>query len=149
VDPVAINYKLSKLYIKKFRGIDQLELDLLPKSVGVLIGGNNAWKSTVLNAFALAFNAGGSHQWNFSERDFFVDKDGARADEFVVQVYFIADAENELPAVQGVGKPIPIYGSQVKGKIQKNGRIVVSKSLFGADGKPVTFSKSTPIAKAD
>lgn len=146
---MTINYKLSKLVINNFRGINHLEVNLLDKSVSVLIGGNNAGKSTVLNAFALALNAGGSHQWNFSDRDFFVDKDGARASEFLVQVYFAANAENGLPAVQGVGKPIPIHGSQVKGKIQKTGRIVVSKSLFGADGKAVTFSKSTPIAKAE
>lgn len=146
---MAIDYKISKICIDSFRGIDQLELPFSNGKPTVIIGANNAGKSTVLDAIALALNGGGSHQWAFSERDFFCSPGRERRRKFEVKLYFEAPSEMGYPAVQGVGKPIFIYGAQATGVFQKNGIVKVSRSLFGADGKPVTYSKSTPISKQD
>ena len=60
---MPIDYSLSKVVIKGFRGIAELTLDLRDGYPSVLIGANNAGKSTILNAIALALNGGGYHQW--------------------------------------------------------------------------------------
>ena len=146
---MPIDYKISKLIIRQFRGIDELELEIREGYPSVLIGTNNAGKSTILNSIALALNGGGYHQWSPSETDFHCSADGTRATEFLVQIHF--DSENEFgyPAVKGVAKPSLIHGIQVKGKMWKDGRIVHSRTLFGADGKTVTIEPRTSLAAAD
>jgi predicted ATP-dependent endonuclease of OLD family len=59
---MPINYKLSKVMVDCFRGIDHFELELRDGFPSVLIGSNNAGKSTVLNAIALALNGGSYSQ---------------------------------------------------------------------------------------
>jgi len=83
---MPIDYKLSKVVINCFRGVGHLELEFRDGYPSVLIGSNNAGKSTVLNAIALALNGGGSHQWTFSASDFFCDEKGNRSKEFLVQI---------------------------------------------------------------
>jgi predicted ATP-dependent endonuclease of OLD family len=146
---MPIDYKLSKLVIDSFRGIGHLELDFRKGFPAVLIGSNNAGKSTILNAIALALGGGGSHQWTFSDADFFCDENGKRAKEFFVQVHFHSDTKNGYPAVKGVGKPTLIQGVQVKGNIRKDGRIVTSRTLIDAHGKAVTISTRTPLAEVE
>jgi ABC-type branched-subunit amino acid transport system ATPase component len=146
---MPIDYKLSKVVIKSFRGIGHLELEFRDGCPSVLIGSNNAGKSTVLNAVALALNGGGSHQWTFSEADFFCDVNGKRSNEFVVQVLFHTDTDNGYPAVKGIGKPVLIHGVQMKGNLRKDGRIVTSRTLLDAQGKAVTLSTRTPLAEAE
>jgi len=146
---MPIDYRLSKLVIDSFRGIGHLELEFRKGFPAVLIGSNNAGKSTVLNAIALALGGGGSHQWTFSEADFFCDKNGKRAKEFLVQIHFHTDTKNGYPAVKGVGKPTLIQGVQVKGSIRKDGRIVTSRTLMDAHGKAVTISTRTPLADVE
>lgn len=51
---MAIDYKLSKVIIQNFRGIDTLELEFKQGYPSVLIGSNNAGKTAVLNAIAMA-----------------------------------------------------------------------------------------------
>lgn len=135
---MAIDYKLSKLIIRGFRGIDELELEFRDGYPSVLIGTNNAGKSTILNAIALVLNGEGYHQWSPSEADFHCSTDGIRAKEFLVQIHFSSENEHGYPAVKGVAKPSLIHGIQVKGK-RKDGRLSHSRTLFDADGKPVTI----------
>src|SRR5260370_20020495 len=83
---MPIDYKISKLSIRCFRGIEKLELDLRDGFPSVLIGSNNTGKSTVLNAIALALGNPSFHQWSPTETDFFCDEKGNRAGEFMVRV---------------------------------------------------------------
>ena len=55
---MAIDYRLWKVVIHCFRGIQHLELELIDNVPCVLIGANNAGKSTILNAVALALGGG-------------------------------------------------------------------------------------------
>lgn len=146
---MAIDYRLSKLTITGFRGIDHFEFDFRQGFCNALIGSNNAGKSTVLNAIALVLGAGGSHQWTFSENDFFQSQDGSRASEFLIILKFSSANEMGYPAVKGVGDPVLIHGIQFRGFVQKGGRIVTRRMLLDSDNKAVTVSTRTPLRKND
>ncbi len=146
---MPIEYKLSKVVIRCFRGIEKLELVFRDNFPSVLIGSNNAGKSSVLKAIALALNGGGSHLWTFAETDFFCDEKGKRSKEFLVQVHFRSARDDGYPAVKGVGKPDLVHGVQVKGTVRKDGRIVTSRTLFDRDGKSIAISTRTPLAEAE
>jgi recombinational DNA repair ATPase RecF len=144
---MPIDYKLSKVVIKCFRGIADHTLDLRHGYPSVLIGTNNAGKSTVLNAIALALNGGGFHQWTPAESDFYCVDNGKRAAEFLVQVHFHSDHELGYPAVKGVAKPSMIHGVQVKGKTTRDGKMSHSRTLFDEHGKAVTIAPRTALGE--
>jgi energy-coupling factor transporter ATP-binding protein EcfA2 len=145
---MPIDYNLSKLIIRRFRGIEELELELRDGFPSSLIGANNAGKSTVLNAIALALNNPSFHQWSPTETDFFCDEKGGRADEFTIQVHFHSDHETGYPAVKGIQKPTLIHGVQVKGRL-KDGRANHTRTLLDEKGKPALIAPRTPLATAD
>lgn len=146
---MPIDYKLSKVIIKKFRGIESLELELRQGFPTVLIGANNAGKSTVLAAIALVLNNASFYQWSPEETDFYSDPKGNRATEFVVQVLFDADREEGYPAVHGIGDVQVVHGVQVKGKITKAGRISHSRTLLDREMKSITMSHRSPLKGDD
>lgn len=146
---MPIDFKLSKVVIDRFRGIEHLELDLRDGFPSVLIGSNNAGKSTVLNAIALALNGGGYHQWSPESTDFFCDATGRQSSEFTVQVHFHSDNELGYPAVKGVAKPSMIHGVQVKGRNAKGGKMSHSRTLIDREGKSVTTAPRTSLSAED
>ncbi|TIL48461.1 AAA family ATPase [Mesorhizobium sp.] len=100
---MPVDYRLSKVVIKNFRGIDYFELELQPGFPTVLIGTNNAGKTTVLNAIALAFHQAEFYNWSPAETDYYCDSTGSRSKEFLVQVHFQAGGELAcLPSGQSV-----------------------------------------------
>lgn len=140
-----IDYRLWKVVIQRFRGIEHLELEFLDGVPSVIIGANNAGKSTILNAIALALNGGGYHQWAPSETDFYSSGKGNRASEFVVQVHFRSDDAMGYPAVKGVSQPTLIHGVQVKGRITKDGKMTHSRTLLDEGGSSVTIAPRTAL----
>ena len=142
---MAIDYKLWEVVIRGFRGIDNLELELVDSVPSIIIGANNSGKSTVLNAIALALNGGGYHQWSPSETDFYCNKDGKRTSEFIVQVQFRSENAFGYPAVKGVGPPSLIYGVQVKGSTTKEQNESNRRTLLDQRGDPVTFAPRTAL----
>jgi len=130
---MPIDYLLSKVVIKNFRGIESLELDLREGYPSILIGANNAGKSTVLAAIALALNNPAFYQWSPEETDFYSDPKGNRAAEFIVQVLFEADRDEGYPAVHGIGEVQVVHGVQVKGKITRANKISHRRTLLDAD----------------
>lgn len=146
---MPIDYKLWKVVIKSFRGIDQLEIDLRESFPTVLIGSNNAGKSAVLAAIALALNNPSFNQWSPEETDFYTDPKGNRASEFLVQVLFQADREEGYPAVHGIGDVQVVHGVQVKGKMTRAGKISHSRTLLDATMKTITISHRSPLKAGD
>lgn len=146
---MAIDYRLSKVVIINFRGIAHLEIELREGYPSVLIGANNAGKSTGIAAIALALNNASFYQWVPDEGDFYCDPKGNRAREFIVQVLFGADREEEFPAVHGVGRVFVVCGIQVKGKITKYGKVSHSRTLLDAELKPIAISTRSPLTEAD
>lgn len=146
---MPIDYRLSKIIIKCFRGIGHLELDLRPGFPHILIGSNNAGKTAVLDAIALALGSGAfGGSWSPDESDFYCDKDGNRSAEFTVQLLFRSDNENGYPAVKGVQKPDLVHGMQVKGTL-KNGSGRHQRTLLGTDHKPILIAPRTALSAED
>ena len=100
---MPISYRISELEVENFRGLPALSLDLPSECPLYLIGGNNAGKSTVLNALALALRGGGFHTFQPEKFDFFHKRSGEPAATFRVNLVLDAAVEAELPAVQGIG----------------------------------------------
>jgi energy-coupling factor transporter ATP-binding protein EcfA2 len=145
---LPIDYKISKLIIRCFRGIERVELDLRDGFPSVLIGSNNTGKSTILNAIALALGNPSFYQWSPTEADFFCDDKGVRSGEFIIEVHFHSDKEAGYPAVKGIQRPTLIRGVQVKGRF-KEGRASHSRTLLDEHGKSVLIAPRTPLAKTD
>ena len=144
---MPIDYRLAKLIITNFRGIKSLAIDLPEKATTHLIGGNNSGKSTVLNAMALALKGGGFHLFHPQPFDFFHDKTGTAESSFDIELHFDANTENELPAVQGVGKPEPVHGIRVEGRMDGTGLLKHRHVFFNASQGSITVSNRTPLSK--
>ncbi|WP_164784016.1 AAA family ATPase [Mesorhizobium sp. M5C.F.Cr.IN.023.01.1.1] len=146
---VPIDYKITKIIIKCWRGIDALELDLRPGFPNVLIGANNAGKTAVLDAIALVLNLpafGG--QWSPDVSDFYCDQKGNRSGEFLLQVLFDATAETGYPAVRGVGTPISVRGVQVKGTL-KDGKTKHQRTLLDEKLQSILIAPRTALGADD
>lgn len=146
---MPVDYRLSKVVIKNFRGIDHLEMELRPGRPSVLIGANNAGKTTILNAIALAFHQAEFYNWSPEETDFYCNPAGQRAKEFLVQVHFESAAERALPAVRAIGEASFVHGVQVAGNIGKGGFMSHKRTLLGKDGKAITLNLRTKQSDAD
>ncbi|TIL28376.1 AAA family ATPase [Mesorhizobium sp.] len=146
---MPVDYRLSKVVIKNFRGIDYFELELQPGFPTVLIGTNNAGKTTVLNAIALAFHQAEFYNWSPAETDYYCDSTGSRSKEFLVQVHFQAGGELALPAVRTIGDATFVHGVQVVGKTSRDGIFSHTRTLLGKDGKSITLNLRTKQSEAD
>lgn len=146
---MPIDYRLSKVIIRNWRGIDTLELDLRSSFPNVIIGSNNAGKTAALDAIALALaSAAFGGQWSPDENDFYCDQQGRRSGEFVIQVLFYANDETGYPAVRGVGKPISVRGVEVKGTL-KNGKAKHRRVLLDEMLQPILIAPRTALSAED
>jgi hypothetical protein len=142
---MSLPFWFSRLCIRNFRGIEELDVDLPAKIPIHLIGGNNSCKSTVLYSFALALGGGGTHNFLPRKYDFFHNYTGRVANEFTVTLNLGAHQLTDLPAVQGLGNPVPVHGIRVIGSRDRQGRFRHQRVLIGADGKTITFSQRSPL----
>ena len=142
---MPVEFRFSAVNIRNFRGIRELDLDL-PEGVPLhLIGANNSGKSTVLEALALALRGGGMHAFAPEQFDFFRDATGTSASDFTITLGLTAIKPTYLPAVQGVGSPIPVHGIRVLGSRDRRGRLKHQHVLIDGDGKTITFSQRTGL----
>lgn len=84
-----MNILVDKVRIKGFRGIEDFEFTLLKTTV--LIGTNNAGKTSILTALRLAF---GDYSRYVSEEDFYIDSSGNRANEIQIDTRIISIDDN-------------------------------------------------------
>lgn len=143
---MAIDYRLSRIVISNWRGIDQLVLDLRSTLPNIFIGPNNAGKTAALDAIALVLGSPpfGS-QWTPCEDDFFCDQRGERRAEFVIQILFEASSEAGFPAVRGVGKPVSVRGVQVRGTL-KEGKARHQRTLLDQQHKSILIAPRTALS---
>ena len=147
---MAIDFRLSRIEIENFRGLSKLAIDLPDKGPLAIVGPNNAGKSTILDAMALAMDGPSAHGFVPEDHDFYCARDGEREKSFTIRLRFDAPTELELPAVRGaVGSPASVHGAIVVGRTDKNGAHSHKSSLMGADGKPIALTASLPMSKVD
>ena len=142
---MPVKFRFSTLSIKDFRGARELSIELPDAMPLHLIGSNNSGKSTVLDAIALAFRGGGMHAFVPEQFDFYHDASGTCASDFSVTLGFSAEDSIELPAVQGVGNPIAVYGIKVIGTRHRHDRLRHQHVLIDSTGKTITFSQRTSL----
>lgn len=74
-----MNILIDKIRIKNFRSLQDINVDLQP--ITVLVGTNNAGKTTFLRALNTVL---GSGRTQLNKDDLFIDKDGKRSDESII-----------------------------------------------------------------
>jgi predicted ATP-dependent endonuclease of OLD family len=136
---MAIDYRFSRIDISGFRGIRDLRLGLPERDPTYLIGANNAGKSTVINACALALKGGGFHTFTPDIYDYFAEPTGERVATFRIDLHMTR--LDVLPAVQGVGNPVDVHGIRVLGKTDKAGKNSHQHTLFDANGETITMCR--------
>jgi predicted ATP-dependent endonuclease of OLD family len=143
---VNIDFYVSRITVSNFRGIQNVVLDLGASAPIVLVGPNNAGKSTVLDAIGLCLQSAKFSKLAIDDRDFWTDGSGAVCDEFVIDVAFCARPGGSLPAVKGgVGDPVYVHGVRAIGnRIESS----VTRRLLDADGDNIMLTLSVPVSKA-
>lgn len=145
-----MNFRFSRIEIENFRGLRNLALDFPVDGALAIVGPNNAGKSTVLDAIAMAMEGPSAHNFVPDDHDYYCSRDGLRETSFAIRLRFAAASERELPAVRGaVGSPSPVHGSIVLGKTDKRGNHGHTSALMGADDKPLSLLSSLALSKAD
>lgn len=81
---------INKIRISGFRGISNLEISL-PR-VAVLIGKNNAGKTSVIKALQLAL---GDYSRNLTDEDFYIDSDDNVTSKIIIDVHIVPTGYNE------------------------------------------------------
>jgi len=91
---------LSKMTIKKFRGIDEMVLKF-DESINIIIGENGSYKSTIIDAIRLLYNLGEPRRNIFiSDEDFYANlKTGETANEINIAYEFHGLTEQEKGAL--------------------------------------------------
>lgn len=143
---MPIEFRLDALRIDGFRGLKHLEMSFPVGGPAVLIGANNACKSTILDGVALALNGPSAYNFVPDRFDYFHDAGGSRAAKFEIAVTFSAAQPNLLPAVRGgVGDPSPVYGARVTGTIDKKERYSHEVRLTDRDAKAILLPRGVPL----
>ena len=142
---MPIDFDIERLEISKFRGIPGLSVNIVNNTPNFLIGSNNSGKSTIINAIALSLKGGYFYRFSPSTFDFFHKSDDSYSNEFHIKLIFSAKSNIDLPAVQGVGKPILVKGIYVKGTINKKGYAEHKHILLDEHLEKITYSNKTPL----
>ena len=82
---------INKVRISGFRGISNLEISL-PRVV-VLIGKNNAGKTSVIKALQLAL---GDYSRHLADEDFYIDGEDNICSEIIIDVSIVPVSSNEF-----------------------------------------------------
>jgi putative ATP-dependent endonuclease of the OLD family len=141
-----VSFYFSQVRISRFRGIKDLVLDLSPGAPTVLIGPNNAGKSTVLDAIGLCLGSPKFSKHIVDDRDFWTDDKGLAVDEFLIEVRLAARISGSLPSVKpAVGDPIYVHALLAVGN---RGEPSTTRYLLDDKGENIMLSVSTPVSKA-
>lgn len=145
-----VSFRFSRVEIENFRGLKDLAIDFPEKGPLAIVGPNNAGKSTILDAIAMAMEGPSAYNFVPDEYDYYCKREGEREKTFTIRLRFSAVSDQALPAVRGaVSSPEPVHGAIVVGKTDKSGKHTHTVALMGNDDKPLSLLTSLSMSKAD
>jgi hypothetical protein len=140
-----VDFYISKLITANFRGLRDFELSFSSDAPCLLIGPNNAGKTSVLDAIGLCLGSPKFSKYELNDFDFWRGPDAVGAGEFQIDVMFAARAGGNLPAVKGgVGDPIYVHGIRVTAQ---HGDVSVSRNLIDENRDVILLNLGAPISK--
>lgn len=141
-----ISFYFSQLKVSRFRGIKDLMLDLSDDAPTILIGPNNAGKSTVLDAMGLCLGSPKFSKYVIDDGDFWTAADSTVSDDFEIIIGFTPRSGGSLPAVKGgIGDPTYVHGIRVVGNREEPS---TTRYLLDENGDNILLTISVPISKA-
>lgn len=147
---MEIDYRIARIEIENFRGLKSLAFDFPSNGPLAIVGPNNAGKSTILDAIALAMDGPSAYNFVPVDDDFYCTRGGQREPAFTIRLRFAADCDQALPAVRGaIGHPEPVRGAIVIGKTDKHGNHSHTSALMGANDKALSVLTSLSLSKED
>lgn len=106
---------INSVRISGFRGISNLEISL-PK-VAVLIGQNNAGKTSVIKALQLAL---GDYSRHLADEDFYIDSNDVTRAEIIVDISIISTDQNDQRALLFSDEWREVFGEWVQADTADN-----------------------------
>ena len=106
---------INVVRISGFRGISNLEITL-PK-VAVLIGQNNAGKTSIIKALQLAIGDYGRH---LTDEDFYINSNDSVCSEIIVDISIVPVDENSQRTNMFSDEWIEVFGDWVQADIEEN-----------------------------
>ncbi|PCJ86501.1 MAG: hypothetical protein COA54_08740 [Thiotrichaceae bacterium] len=143
-----IEFTLDNLSIINFRGVPSFELDIVENTPTYLIGPNNAGKSTILHAIALAFKSGGFHRFTPDDYDFFHKGNNEKENRFTIKIDF--KSSDQLPSVHTIGAVQNVKSIEVVGRYYPTSdRMDHSHRLLNSHGKSITLATEMKPSNKD
>lgn len=141
-----VSFYFSQLKISNFRGIKDLTLALSADAPTILIGPNNAGKSTVLDAMGLCLGSPKFAKYVIDDGDFWTAADGTVLDDFEIIIRFNPRTSGSLPAVKGaIGDPVYVHGIRVVGNRDEPS---TTRYLLDEKDENILLTVAVPISKA-
>ncbi len=106
---------ISEVRISGFRGIANLEMSL-PK-VAVLIGQNNAGKTSIIKALHLAL---GDYSRHLTDEDFYIDNNDDTQTEIIIDILIVPVDENSKRINVFLDEWVEVFGELVQADIEGN-----------------------------
>ena len=111
---------INVVRISGFRGISNLEITL-PK-VAVLIGQNNAGKTSIIKALQLALGDYGRH---LTDEDFYINSNDSVCSEIIVDISIVPVDENSQRTNMFSDEWIEVFGDWVQADIEENDFVAI------------------------
>lgn len=111
---------INVVRISGFRGISNLEITL-PK-VAVLIGQNNAGKTSIIKALQLALGDYGRH---LTDEDFYINSNDSVCSEIIVDISIVPVDENSQRIDMFSDEWIEVFGEWVQADIEENDFVAI------------------------
>lgn len=111
---------INAVRISGFRGISNLEINL-PK-VAVLIGQNNAGKTSIIKALQLAL---GDYSRHLTDEDFYIDRNDNVRSEIIVDISIVPVDDSNQRTKMFTDEWIEVFGDWVQYDLEENGFVAI------------------------
>lgn len=109
-----VDFSISTIKIRNFRGAKNLKVDLPIDKLTSIIGQNNSGKSNLLEAVVLCLSPKEFSSYQIKDSDFWHDKNGMSAEFFDIELLFSTKTGSKLPVLRdNEGALVEVTGVKV------------------------------------